>query len=59
MVDLLAATKLNDEDETIEENPQLNHGNKISKKNKKKNKNQQDLEDELASIVFSFYLSNS
>lgn len=40
LVDLLAA----ENDKTIEE-PQLGRGNKISKKNKKKNKNQEDESD--------------
>jgi len=44
LVDILAASEVND-DATTNELPQPNRGNKISKKNKKKNKNQ-DWDDE-------------
>lgn len=44
LVDILAASEVND-DATTNEPPQPNRGNKISKKNKKKNKNQ-DWDDE-------------
>lgn len=62
-MDILAAAKLND-DTTAEEPPQPIRGNKISKKNKKKNKNQ-DWEDEsdgkmynyISNITFYFLLS--
>lgn len=49
LVDLLATTKLNDDE--IEEMQQPNRGNKVSKKNKKKNKNLlEDLDDEFAGL---------
>lgn len=49
LVDILESVKLSDDDASIDERP--NRGNKISKKNKRKNKNQ-DLEDEPAGIIF-------
>jgi hypothetical protein len=55
----LAANKINADDE-IEEPPQPIRGNKISKKNKKKNKNQQDLEDKFTGIIiiiFYFFIT--
>lgn len=55
-MDLLADCKINDENE-VEEFLHPNRGNKISKKNKKKNKNQQDWEDESTGniiIIISF-----
>lgn len=57
MVDILASTKLDDNDILVEEPPQPNRGNKISKKNKKKNKNknQQDWDGDSAGIHL-FYL---
>lgn len=54
LVDLLADTKLNDDEVVVEEIPQPNRGNKISKKNKKKNKNQQDLDENSAGISNNF-----
>lgn len=56
MVDLLATAKLNDDE--IEEIPQPNRGNKVSKKNKKKNKNLlEDLDDEFAGL-FLYLICN-
>lgn len=54
-MDILAAAKANDVT-TTEEPPQPIRGNKISKKNKKKNKNQ-DWEDESNGIMYN-YISN-
>jgi len=49
----LADTKLNDNDDNVEDIPQPVRGNKISKKNKKKNKNQeQDLEEDSAGTPY-------
>jgi len=50
----LADTKLNNDEVVVEEIPQPNHGNKISKKNKKKNKNQQDLDENSAGTSNNF-----
>lgn len=49
LVDLLAASKV--DDAVTEEPPQPIRGNKVSKKNKKKNKNQ-DWEDDSEGITF-------
>lgn len=50
-MNLLEAAKLNDDDAPIEEQTQPNRGNKTSKKNKRKNKNQ-DWEEESAGIIY-------
>lgn len=54
LVDLLADTKLNDDEVVVEEIPQPNRGNKTSKKNKKKNKNQQDFDENSAGTPNNF-----
>lgn len=54
VVDILAAVK---ENEVVDElQPLPNRGNKISKKNKKKNKNQ-DWDDESDGIIFLIYFN--
>lgn len=58
MVDIIASSAVND-DATVNERSQPNRGNKISKKNKKKSKNQ-DWDDESEGNILNilYWLSN-